>query len=80
MGWAGSGNGALLRLAQASGFDAFITADQGIEYQQNLDCLPLPVLILIAHRTRVTELEALMPLVIDLLSNGLKRNFYRVNG
>ncbi len=53
MGWAGPDNGALLRLAGANGFDAFITADQRIEHQQNPDFLPLPVLILIAHRTRV---------------------------
>ena len=29
MGWAGSKNGDLLRMAAEDGFDAFITADQG---------------------------------------------------
>ena len=80
MGWAGRGNGALLRLAHANGFDAFITADQGIEHQQNPDRLPLPVLILIAHRTRITELDLIMPQVIDLLTSGLTKTFYRVTG
>ncbi len=40
MGWAGSRNGALLQQAATHGFDAFITADQGIEHQQNLERLP----------------------------------------
>ena len=80
MGWAGRSNGDLLGLVQASGFDAFITADQGIEHQQNPDRLPLPVLILIAHRTRISELDVLMPQVIDLLADQLKKRVYRVIG
>jgi hypothetical protein len=34
-GWAGLTNGALLKAADEAGFDAMITADQGIRYQQN---------------------------------------------
>lgn len=45
MGWAGCGNGELLRLA----------VDQGFEHQQNVHKLPLPVVILIAGRTRLQE-------------------------
>ncbi len=36
MGWAGSSNGDLLRLASAHGFDALVTVDKGIEHQQHL--------------------------------------------
>ena len=80
MGWAGKSNGALLRLAQANGFEAFVTADRGVEYQQNPDCLTLPVIILIARRTRIAELDLLMPQVIELLTGNLKNDFYRVAG
>ena len=45
MGWAGSTNGDLLRLAAANGFDALITVDRGFEHQQNVSQLPLPVVI-----------------------------------
>ena len=38
MGWAGIKNGALLRMASGQ-FDAFLTVDQGIEYQQDLSGL-----------------------------------------
>jgi hypothetical protein len=34
-GWAGLTNGELLKAADEAGFDAMITADQGIRYQQN---------------------------------------------
>lgn len=34
-GWAGLTNGALLKAAEDAAFDAILTADQGIRYQQN---------------------------------------------
>ena len=34
-GWAGLANGALLKAAEDAAFDAILTADQGIRYQQN---------------------------------------------
>ena len=79
MGWAGSKNGDLLRLAAAHGFDAFITADQGIEYQQNFDNRPLPVIVMIASRTRVQELQSLLPRVVDVVTGNLQRRIYRIN-
>lgn len=38
-GWSGIQNGKLLALA-AEQFDVFITADQNLQYQQNLATLP----------------------------------------
>lgn len=35
MGWAGLKNGALLRIAEAEGFDVFLTGDKNLAYQQN---------------------------------------------
>lgn len=36
-GWAGKSNGSLLATAEEAGFDVFVTADQGINYQQNMN-------------------------------------------
>ena len=36
MGWAGVKNGELLKLADANGFEIFLTADGNLSYQQNL--------------------------------------------
>jgi hypothetical protein len=63
MGWSGTKNGALLRLAEAQ-FDVFITADQNIQYQQNLQSSVLGVIVLIAPNNR---LETLKPIVPKLL-------------
>ena len=51
MGWTGIQNGELLRLAVGS-FDAFLTADQNLEHQQNLDTLPIAVVVLTAPTNR----------------------------
>ena len=79
MGWAGRSNGDLLRLAVVHEFDAFVTADRGIEYQQNLDALPLPVIVLVASRTRVQELQPLVARVVGLVSGDLQRRVYTLS-
>ena len=45
MGWGGVKNGNLLALA-ASNFDAFVTVDKNLAYQQNLSTLPIAVIVL----------------------------------
>ena len=78
MGWAGTENGVLLRLAADHDFDALITADQGVEHQQNLAELPIPVVVMIAHRTRVVDLAPLVPRVIDVVEQQPDIEIYRV--
>ena len=51
MGWTSLGNGELLRQA-ATAFDALLTADQNIEFQQNLKILPIAVVVLVADSNR----------------------------
>ena len=78
MGWAGSKNGDLLRMAAEHGFEAFVTMDQGIGYQQNLAELTIPVIIMIAPKNRLEELQPLVPEVIVVLSGDLQPRIYRV--
>ena len=59
MGWGGVKNGKLLALA-ATDFDAFLTVDKNLLYQQNLTTLPIAVVVLDAHSN---ELPALIPLL-----------------
>jgi hypothetical protein len=59
MGWAGSTNGLLLARA-ARCFDALITADKNIRYQQNLSSLPVSVVILSARSNAMVDLAPLM--------------------
>ncbi len=46
LGWSGIKNGRLLRLLVEGGYDAFVTADKNLEYQQHLPGLPLAILVL----------------------------------
>lgn len=55
-------NGELLRRAVRE-FDVWVTADQNIEYQQNLNRFDIAVVVLVAQRN---ELEALLPLMPQL--------------
>lgn len=64
-GWSGSTNGELLRLAANQGYDVFLTADQGIEFQQNLRNYGLGVVVV---RARSNRMEHLLPLVPDVLA------------
>jgi uncharacterized protein DUF5615 len=64
MGWSAVENGELIRRA-AGQFDVFVTADQNLQFQQNLDALPLSVAVLVA---RTNRLEDLRPLIPELLA------------
>lgn len=78
MGWAGTGNGELLRLAGEHGFNALVTADQGIEHEQNIAALPISVIVMVAHRTRLQDLKPLVPGVVDALKTTAEVGLYRL--
>jgi predicted nuclease of predicted toxin-antitoxin system len=66
MKWKGLKNGELIRLAEQV-FDAFVTIDQGVRYQQNLQKTKLAVIMLAAPNSRVETLRPLMPRVLAVL-------------
>ena len=66
MGWTGKRNGELLQLAAAD-FDALLTADQNLEHQQNLETLPLAVIVLVAPTNRIDSLRLLMPALLQTI-------------
>src|ERR1035437_4498923 len=68
MRWADLGNGELLAAA-APLFNAFITVDQNIRYQQNLATLPLSVFILVAPNNQLAILAPYAPIVLETLQN-----------
>ncbi len=61
MGWRGVKNGALLAKAEPE-FDAFVTVDSSLPYQQ--DTLEVDLLVVVL-RARSNRLEHLLPLVAD---------------
>ena len=69
MEWLGTSNGELLAKAMAHEFTAMITADKNIEYQQNPESLPIPIVVLDAISTRIQELGPLVPDAVLLLDS-----------
>lgn len=77
MGWGGIRNGDVLSLA-ASEFDAFITVDKNLRYQQNLFVLPIAVVILRAHSNELHALMPLLPKLEEALASLKPRSFVQV--
>ena len=79
MGWAGIKNGALLQLAEGQ-FDALLTVDQGIEYQQNVSGLSICVVVMVAPSNDVDDLRPLLPDVEQALIRVRPGETIRVGG
>ena len=76
-GWAGLSNGELLR-SSVEEFDAFITVDQGIEFQQNIANAPIASILLVAPRNEIESLRPLVPKVLELLPGSRPGQLVRV--
>ena len=77
MGWSGIKNGPLLRRA-ASKVDAFLTVDQGLEYQRNLFVSDLIVILMAAKSNDIDDLRPLMSQVRGALEKTSHGNIVRV--
>ena len=66
----------MLALAAAK-FEAFLTMDGNLEFQQNLAALPIAVLVIEAPSNRLEHLAPLVPAILKELNhlppNGLRR-------
>lgn len=67
MGWAGIENGELLKLAAAGGFDALVTNDRGLEYEQDLRSLPVAVVVLLVESNTIESIRPLYPKLLSTL-------------
>lgn len=83
MGWADLDNGALLKAAETR-FDALITTDRNLRYQQNLTGLRLAILVLPTtswpkiQPTWIAEPQQLASLALRLVYGGVTAEcFYR---
>ena len=67
-GLTGLRNGQLLDAAEAGGFEAIVTVDQNIPFQQNLRERKIALLILCARTNRLRDLRQIIPEALDALS------------
>jgi hypothetical protein len=68
-GLAGTSNGELLRLAELAGFEAFLTIDRGIEYQQNLRGHKLAIILVKAKTSRLSDLLPFVSQILQVLAS-----------
>jgi hypothetical protein len=66
-GWAGLKNGELLRRAAEGGFAALMTADQNLQFQQNLSRSTIGVVVLVSQSNALEDLRPLVPGALDAL-------------
>jgi hypothetical protein len=67
-GWSGLSNGMLLKKLIENNFNALITFDKNLQFQQNFKTYPITVIVLNAHINKYSVLTKLSPKILDLLS------------
>ena len=76
-GWTSVKNGKLLSLAKDH-FDLLLTADKGMEYQQNQASLPVSILVVRARSNRVEDLARAIPSILAVLDEIPPQAFRKV--
>jgi len=66
MGWSGLKNGELVKRAVLAGFTHLLTADQNLEFQQNIRSSELSFIVL-RGGTRIHEVRPLIPAILTAI-------------
>lgn len=80
MGWSSKRNGELLRLMVTENFEALLTVDQNIEFQQNVRASGIGVIVVLARTNRVQELRPLVPQILRAIGKLTAGELVRVGG
>jgi predicted nuclease of predicted toxin-antitoxin system len=80
MKWKGIENGELLQLAAKNGFDAILTKDTGMPYEQNAATLPCALIILQAPSNALDDIKPLLPQILAHLATLAPKSIVRVSG
>lgn len=78
MGWSGISNGELLGCAEREGFDALLTIDRGMEYEQNADNLACAVIILLVNSNQIEVIRPLLPEIQSTLRSLKPRTLVKI--
>lgn len=61
-------------------FDLLLTADKGMEYQQNQNTLPVAILVVRARSNRLPDLARAVPAILSALDEMKPCGFRKVAG
>jgi hypothetical protein len=76
MRWDTLKNGTLIDHAARAGFGALLSIDKNLRYEQNLNLLPLPVIVLECASNALPDLVPVAPHVQAVLGGPLKNGVY----
>ena len=76
-GWSNLPNGELLRRAEAEGFDALITTDQNLRYQQNLKGRKISIVVLMT--TSWPRIKNHVALVVQAINSILPASYEEIS-
>jgi hypothetical protein len=72
MGWSGKKNGELLGLMVCHGFEALVTLDKNIPFQQNIEKFPIRYFVLDAEENRISTLQPYILALQKILENTIE--------
>ncbi|MGD0540452.1 MAG: DUF5615 family PIN-like protein [Tepidisphaeraceae bacterium] len=78
MKWKGVENGELLDLAAKNGFDAMLTKDNGMPYEQNAANLPCALIVLQAPSNALDDIRPLVPQILARLTTLAPKSIVRL--
>ena len=79
-GWAGLKNGELLKQAKLADFEVLVTADQNLEFQQNLVDSGLFIVVLVAVSNALEDLLPVVPAALAAMAEPKIGRVVRVGG
>ncbi len=79
MKWLGEKNGILLKHMIENRFELFVTVDRNLQYQQNLERLPLTIIVLSAINNRLETLSALIPKIFERINLNVIDNVIEIS-
>ena len=80
MGWSSKRNGERLKLMLTEGFEALLTVDQGLEFEQNVRKSGIAAVLMAARTNRLKELRLLVPHILEALARISAGELIRVGG
>ena len=78
MGWEDLSNGKLLTKAHENDFEIFLTVDQNLRYQQNLEQHPIAIVVMVANGITVDDLKPLVPKAEEIFLLAQPNSVYEV--
>ena len=77
LGWSSLQNGALIAVAEAAGFEVFVTTDRNLKYQQNLAGRSLAIVVLLS--TSWPRIQQARPQVVQAVNEALPGSYREVS-